>query len=162
MLNSARSSLDEESVPGKPLTNAWGKQPNKRDKNTRNNDRQSPAEHRNKMHRPPRTKQRTFSHADTVEDLRSNLKEQQARNNQKTLERSRSVDMLAARKPNTSQGGGGGSLNDLQVEDIDSKEQVELWTDMETERSAASSKLLSREPKIRSEKPTTKPILLGK
>lgn len=162
IMNSARSSLNEEPVPGKPLTNAWGKPPSNRDKNTRYNHRPTATEHNNDVQRLPRTKQRTFSHADKVEDLRSKLKERQSKNHEskKPLGRCRSVEMLVEKKPNTPQGRGGGSVTDLHVEDIDGGEQMELWSDLDSDRSGSNT-LLSREPKIKSDKPATKPILLG-
>ncbi|KAK3711749.1 hypothetical protein QZH41_020139, partial [Actinostola sp. cb2023] len=151
VLNSSRSSVDShppgyQSLPGKPLENSWLKQPNKQDRNTR--DTPSSGRRQNDM-RKPRPKQRTLSHVDKVEDLRSKLKEQQQAKT--SLPRSRSVEVFEVP---TSDPRGVGSVR--REDDVSDKE-VDVWCDVES----ASSKLLSKEPKIKSEKPTTKPLLLA-
>lgn len=81
------------------------------------------------------------------------MKEKQAKTST-TLQRSRSTDVLDGHKSD-SQGEGSVTLED-------GSSEVDFVDDLETSRSGASSKLLTREPRVRSEKPTTKPILLGK
>lgn len=152
-MNSARSSVDGpgyQLLPGKPLQNTWFSKTVKDQKNAKET---LSSDRRDNAIRRPRPKQRTLSHVDKVQDLRSKLKEQQAKT-KTTLPRSRSADVLDGQMSD-SQGEGS-------VKQEDAVSEVDLWCDMETERNGTSSKLLSREPKIKSEKPTTKPILLGK
>ncbi|XP_048588264.1 coiled-coil domain-containing protein 191 isoform X2 [Nematostella vectensis] len=151
-------------LPNKPHMKAWGNNSgNARPKTTAKKDtsrtnhsalglvRDRPASARKYVN-----KQRTSSaNAAKVSDLRARLKESSKIS--KGFHRSRSTDMINSRNSEM------GPDRVMEFEDVSQSDddQSDLLVDLDTERSATSTKLLSREAKVKSNKPTTTPLMLA-